>query len=155
MPRTSAPRIAATASRSIRRCRRRSPRYTTADYTGAGAIPGFGIDRGHLARSFDRTSASLDNAFTFYFSNIVPQAADLNQGPWAIMENVLGDLARLQNKEVYIIAGVAGNAGTVKNEGKIVIPASTWKVAVVMPRDQGLANIDDVTRPRGHRGDHA
>ena len=30
-----------------------------------------------------------------------------------------------------------------KNEGKIVIPASTWKVAVIMPRDQGLANIHD------------
>ncbi|HUQ83198.1 MAG TPA: DNA/RNA non-specific endonuclease [Gemmatimonadaceae bacterium] len=118
--------------------------YTTNDYTGAGAIAGYGIDRGHLARSFDRTSASLDNAYTFYFSNIVPQAADLNQGPWAIMENYLGDLARLQNKEVYIIAGVAGNKGTVKNEGKIVIPAFTWKVAVIMPRNQGLANIDDV-----------
>jgi DNA/RNA endonuclease G (NUC1) len=119
--------------------------YTTADYTGAGAIAGYGIDRGHLARSFDRTSASLDNAFTFYFTNIVPQAADLNQGPWAIFENVLGDLARLQNKEVYIIAGVAGNKGTVKNEGKIVIPAFTWKVAVIMPRNQGLANIDDAS----------
>ena len=121
------------------------PRYTTADYTGAGDIAGFGIDRGHLARSFDRTSASLDNAFTFYFTNIVPQAADLNQGPWAIMENFLGDLARLQNKEVYVVTGVAGNAGTVKNEGKIIIPAATWKVAVVMPRDQGLANIDDLS----------
>jgi DNA/RNA endonuclease G (NUC1) len=119
------------------------PRYTTANYTGAGDVAGFGIDRGHLARSFDRTSASLDNAFTFYFSNIVPQAADLNQGPWANLENFLGDQARFQNKEVYIIAGVAGNAGTVKNEGKIVIPTSTWKVAVIMPRDQGLANIDD------------
>jgi DNA/RNA endonuclease G (NUC1) len=119
-------------------------RYTTADYTGAGEVAGFGIDRGHLARSFDRTSASLDNAFTFLFTNIVPQAADLNQGPWANMENFLGDLARFQNKEVYIIAGVAGNAGTVKNEGKIVIPAQTWKVAVIMPRDQGLANITSV-----------
>ena len=116
-------------------------RYTTADYTGAGEIAGFGIDRGHLARSFDRTSASLDNAFTFLFTNIVPQAADLNQGPWAAMENFLGDQARFQNKEVYIIAGVAGNAGTVKNEGKIVIPAATWKVAVIMPRDQGLTNV--------------
>jgi len=120
-------------------------RYTTADYTGAGAIAGYGIDRGHLARSFDRTSASLDNAYTFYFTNIVPQAADLNQGPWAIMENFLGDLARLQNKEVYIVAGVAGNKGTVKNEGKIVIPAFTWKVAVIMPRNQGLANVDDLS----------
>jgi DNA/RNA endonuclease G (NUC1) len=115
--------------------------YTTADYTGAGTFHGYGIDRGHLARSFDRTSASLDNAMTFYFSNIIPQAADLNQGPWANMENYLGDLARFQNKEVYIIAGVAGSKGTIKNEGKITIPAKVWKVAVIMPRDQGLANI--------------
>jgi len=117
------------------------PRYTTADYTGAGAFAGFGIDRGHMARSFDRTSASLDNAFTFYFSNIVPQAADLNQGPWAILENFLGDLARFQNREVYIVTGVAGNQGTVKNEGKIVIPTSTWKVAVILPHDYGLADV--------------
>jgi DNA/RNA endonuclease G (NUC1) len=120
-------------------------RYTTADYTGAGAAAGYGIDRGHLARSFDRTAGALDNATTYYFSNIVPQASDLNQGPWALMENFLGDLARNQNKEVYIIAGVAGNKGTVKNEGKIVIPASTWKVAVIMPRDQGVANVDDLS----------
>ncbi|HEY3280455.1 MAG TPA: DNA/RNA non-specific endonuclease [Gemmatimonadales bacterium] len=117
--------------------------YTTADYTGAGAFHGFGIDRGHLARSFDRTSASLDNAFTFYFTNIVPQAADLNQGPWATLENFLGDLVRFQNREVYIIAGVAGNKGTIKNEGKIVIPNSTWKVAVILPHDHGLASIVD------------
>ena len=119
------------------------PRYTTADYTGAGAFAGFGIDRGHLTRSFDRTSASLDNAFTFYFSNVVPQASDLNQGPWANLETVLGDLVRFQGREVYIVAGVAGNAGTLKNEGKVVIPASTWKVAVILPHDQGLADIHD------------
>jgi DNA/RNA endonuclease G (NUC1) len=117
--------------------------YTTAEYTGAGAFHGFGIDRGHLARSFDRTSASLDNAFTFYFSNIVPQAADLNQGPWAALENFLGDLVRFQNREVYIIAGVAGNRGTIKDLGKIVIPTSTWKVAVILPHDHGLADIHD------------
>jgi DNA/RNA endonuclease G (NUC1) len=117
--------------------------YTTADYTGAGTFHGYGIDRGHLARSFDRTAGSLDNATTFYFTNIIPQAADNNQGPWAAMESYLGDFARLQNKEVYVIAGVAGSKGTVKNEGKITIPAHVWKVAVIMPRDQGLTNIDD------------
>lgn len=118
-------------------------RYTTADYTGAGAFHGYGIDRGHLARSFDRTAASLDNARTFYFTNIVPQAADLNQGPWANFENALGNLARTGGKEVYIVTGVAGSKGTVKNEGKIVIPTSTWKVAVIMPHDQGLADVVD------------
>lgn len=114
---------------------------TTADYTGAGAAAGYGIDRGHMVRSFDRTSANLDNAYTFYLSNVAPQASDLNQGPWAELENFLGDQARLQNKEVYVIAGVAGNKGTVKNEGKIVIPASTWKVAIIMPHGEGLADV--------------
>ena len=117
-------------------------RYTTADYTGAGAVAGFGIDRGHLARSFDRTSGSLDNARTFYFSNIIPQAADNNQGPWADFENHLGGLAQNGNREVYIVAGASGSQGTVKNEGLITIPATTWKVAVIMPRDRGLANVD-------------
>lgn len=117
-------------------------RYTTADYTGAGAFHGYGIDRGHLARSFDRTSGSLDNARSFLFSNIIPQAADNNQGPWATMENFVGDLARFQNKEIYVIAGASGSKGTVKNEGKITIPATTWKVVVILPRDQGLANVD-------------
>jgi DNA/RNA endonuclease G (NUC1) len=115
--------------------------YTTADYTGAGAFHGYGIDRGHLARSFDRTSGSLDNATTFYFTNIVPQAADLNQGPWAALETFLGDLARFEDREVYIVAGVAGSKGTVKDEGQITIPASTWKVALILPRDSGLASV--------------
>jgi len=119
------------------------PRYTTADYTGAGAFAGYGIDRGHLARSFDRSTGLLDNASTFYFSNIIPQAADNNQGPWAALENFLGDEARLNGKEVYIIAGASGNKGTVKGEGKITIPAYTWKVAVTVPANTGLAGIDD------------
>lgn len=118
--------------------------YTTADYTGAGTFQGFGIDRGHLARSFDRTTGSLDNATTYYFSNIIPQASDLNQGPWAEMENFLGDLARDQNKEVYIIAGPAGSQGTLKGEGRITLPAYSWKVAVIMPRDEGLADVSSV-----------
>jgi DNA/RNA endonuclease G (NUC1) len=122
-------------------------RYTTADYTGGGAFigPDVGLDRGHLARSFDRTSASLDNAATFYFTNIIPQFAHNNQGPWALLENYLGNLAQNQNKELYVIAGasvVKTPMTTVKNEGKIVIPDFVWKVAVIMPRNQGLANID-------------
>jgi DNA/RNA endonuclease G (NUC1) len=119
------------------------PHLTTNDYTGAGAAAGYGIDRGHLARSFDRTTGSLDNARTFLFDNIIPQASDQNQGPWAALENDLGDLARVQDKEVYIIAGAFGNKGTLKNEGKVVIPTYTWKVALILPRDHGLADIHD------------
>jgi DNA/RNA endonuclease G (NUC1) len=118
---------------------------TTADYTGAGAFAGYGIDRGHMARSHDFTSGSLDNARSYYLSNIIPQAADLNQGPWATLENYIGNRAENvgDNKEVYVIDGVAGSKGTVKNEGKIVMPASVWKVALILPRDRGLADIHD------------
>jgi DNA/RNA endonuclease G (NUC1) len=118
-------------------------RIDTNDYTGSGAFAGHGIDRGHLARSFDRTAGSLDNAATFLFTNIIPQTADQNQGPWAMLENELGNFARTQGREVYVIAGVAGSKGTLKNEGKVVIPAHTWKVALILPRDQGLASIRD------------
>ena len=59
------------------------PHLTTADYTDAGAFHGYGIDRGHMTRSFDRTTGSLDNARTYLLSNVVPQASDMNQGPWA------------------------------------------------------------------------
>lgn len=117
-------------------------RITTADYTGAGAVAGYGIDRGHLARSFDRTGAILDNAATFLFTNIIPQTADNNQGPWAALELALGARARTGTEVVYNIAGVAGSAGTVKNEGIITIPEYVWKVAVIMPRGQGLGNVD-------------
>jgi DNA/RNA endonuclease G (NUC1) len=123
-------------------------RYTTADYTGAGAAAGYGIDRGHLVRSFDREAGNLDNATTYYFSNIVPQAADNNQGPWAAFENFLGAFAQNGGSEVYVVAGASGSKGTVKDEGLITIPSAMWKVAIVMPRDQGLANVDshdDVT----------
>jgi DNA/RNA endonuclease G (NUC1) len=119
------------------------PQISTDDYTGSGAIAGYGIDRGHLARSFDRTAASLDNARSFLFTNIIPQASDQNQGPWAQLENHLGDFARLQNREVYVIAGVAGNKGSLKNLGLVTIPTHTWKVALILPRDQGLADVDD------------
>jgi DNA/RNA endonuclease G (NUC1) len=119
--------------------------YTTADYTGAGAFHGYGIDRGHLARSSDRDAGSLDNAVTYYFTNIVPQASDNNQGPWAKFETYLGNLADLQNKEVYVIAGVAGSRGTLKNEGKITIPEYVWKVAVIMPRNEGIEDVHDIS----------
>ena len=116
---------------------------TTADYTGAGAFHGYGIDRGHLVRSADRTAGSLDNAYTYYLSNIIPQAADQNQGPWADLETYLGNLARAGTHEIYVVAGVAGQLGTLKDEGKVVIPGSVWKVAVIMPRNQGLDEIQD------------
>jgi DNA/RNA endonuclease G (NUC1) len=107
----------------------------TSDYTNGG------YDRGHMTRSADRTVANVDNASTFYLTNIVPQQGDLNQGVWAQFENALGDSARA-GRAVYIITGPLYSRSKtltyIKNEGKIAIPDSTWKVAFVGPRNGGV-----------------
>ena len=115
------------------------PVIKTSDYTNGG------FDRGHMVRSADRTLTNGENGTTFYLSNVVPQQADLNQGVWANHENFIADLARVSNKEVYIITGPAfsGAIRTIKDEGKIRIPDFTWKIVIAMDRDKGLADLRD------------
>src|SRR5438309_8043963 len=106
----------------------------TSDYTNGG------FDRGHMTRSADRTAGNVDNAITFYLTNVVPQMGDLNQGVWARFENKLADSARA-GRAVYIITGPlysrAKGLTFLKNEGKVAIPDSTWKVALIGPRTGG------------------
>ncbi|MEP6779076.1 MAG: DNA/RNA non-specific endonuclease, partial [Gemmatimonadaceae bacterium] len=107
----------------------------TTDYTNGG------FDRGHMTRSADRTAGNTDNAATFYLTNVVPQIADLNQGVWASFENALADSAK-NGRAVYIITGPlysrANPLRFIKDEGKIAIPDSTWKVAVIGPDPAGV-----------------
>src|SRR5205809_1760104 len=106
----------------------------TSDYTNGG------FDRGHMTRSADRTAGNVDNAITFCLTNVVPQIGDLNQGVWARFENKLADSARA-GRAVYIITGPlysrAHGLTFLKNEGKVAIPDSTWKVALIGPRTGG------------------
>ncbi len=113
------------------------PVIKTSDYTNGG------FDRGHMMRSADRTATNFENATTFYLSNVVPQTADLNQGVWASHEIFLADLARVSNKEVFVITGPAftGAARTIKDEGKIRIPDFTWKIVVAITRDKGVSDL--------------
>ncbi|MDB4876641.1 MAG: non-specific endonuclease [Gemmatimonadetes bacterium] len=107
----------------------------TSDYTNGG------FDRGHMTRSADRTASNVENATTFYLTNVVPQQADLNQGVWAQFENALADSARA-GRAVYIVTGPLysrSHALTfIKNEGKVAIPDSTWKVAFIGPINGGV-----------------
>ena len=105
-------------------------------------------DRGHMAQSESRTTTDQENASTFLLTNILPQGAENNQGPWSKFENFLNDLARgtaadPTRHEIYLIAGglYGPNPGTLKDEGKVAIPDYTWKIAVVMPEGKGLADV--------------
>jgi endonuclease G len=108
-----------------------------------------GFDRGHMVPNADRdpeTSMPINQA-TFLMTNIIPQTPDNNQGPWANMENYLRTL--LPANELYIVAGGAGTGGTGSSgfattiaDGKVSVPAVTWKVVLVLPKQSG----DDVSR---------
>jgi endonuclease G len=113
-------------------------RVTTSNYTGTG------YDRGHLCPSGDRTATPSDNQATFLMTNIIPQAPDNNQGPWAELEDYCRDLVR-QGNELYIICGADGSLGAIA-AGRVNIPAYTWKVIVILPEgDDDLERISTDT----------
>lgn len=106
------------------------------DYIGSG------YDRGHMCPSGDRTNSVENNSATFLMTNIVPQLAASNQGPWNDFENYARALAS-QGNEVYIFAGPSGNIGTIAG-GRVVVPAATWKVVIVLPN--GSDDVQRVTK---------
>lgn len=122
-------------------------RITKGDYTGSG------YDRGHLCNSKDRTNTRANNDATFFMTNILPQAADNNQGPWVKLENFERELAG-QGKELYIYAGAFGTGGTGKNglkqtiaDGEVNVPKVFWKVMIVLPTGSNdLSRIKATTR---------
>lgn len=122
-------------------------RITKQDYNQSG------YDRGHLCNSKDRTKNKKNNDATFNMTNILPQAADNNQGPWVKLEDFGRQLAR-QGNELYIYAGAFGTGGTGRNgfkrtivDGEVNVPKVFWKVMVILPRgNNDLNRIDENTR---------
>jgi hypothetical protein len=115
---------------------------------------GSGFDRGHMTPNADRDkepSIPINQA-TFLMSNMVAQAPDNNQGPWADFENFLRTL--LPANELYIVSGPAGVGGTGSNgfansiaNGHVTVPSSTWKVVLVIPKgDNDLSRVTAATR---------
>ncbi|MBD1804076.1 DNA/RNA non-specific endonuclease [Microcoleus sp. FACHB-SPT15] len=103
-----------------------------------------GYDKGHMAPSADRTKNQADNSATFLMTNIVPQAPDNNQGPWAALEDYCRELVS-QGKELYIVAGPFGKSKAIA-QGKITVPTKTWKVIVVLDPGRGIGGISANTR---------
>ncbi|XP_028815597.1 endonuclease domain-containing 1 protein-like [Denticeps clupeoides] len=65
-----------------------------------------GFSRGHLNPSFGHRSY-LDSMATFTLTNVVPQWAESNNGPWAIQEGkVLKFLNRSCIGDAYIVTGI-------------------------------------------------
>lgn len=108
-------------------------RVTTSDYTNSG------YSRGHMVRSEERTWSTDQNKQTFLMTNILPQYQDLNGGPWYKFEQYLQTQAQTNNKEIYVVAGGYAYSGTLLSAGKVAIPTRNYKIALLMPYGQGLA----------------
>lgn len=104
-----------------------------------------GYDRGHMIPSADRTRSLKDNSATFLMTNIIPQSRDNNQETWRLLEQYCRELVN-QGHELYILSGGAGQKYAI-GRGKITIPATTWKVILVLERP-GLMVRDVTTQTR-------
>jgi len=114
-------------------------RMTPTFYTGSG------YDKGHVVPSADRSKSVEDNAATFLMTNIMPQTPDNNRNTWGNLEDYSRELVS-QGKELYIIAGSAGSQKQ-PLKGKVIIPATTWKIVVVLDRPgAGLSGVTTNTR---------
>lgn len=101
-----------------------------ADYIGANKV--LKVYRGHQA-PLAYLAGLLDWPALNYLSNITPQAAELNQGPWARLEDQERALAKAGNK-VFSVTGplYEKNIGKLPNSDKNhFIPSGYWKVTYI------------------------
>jgi endonuclease G, mitochondrial len=116
------------------------PQAQLADYSGSG------YQRGHMCPSADRTLTDVTNSQTFYLTNMVPQAGNNNQGPWADLEIVSRSLART-GKELFVISGGTFSASSNTIGAGVVVPDMTYKVVVVLDAvGQGPESVTASTR---------
>jgi endonuclease G len=116
------------------------PQAQLTDYSGSG------FDRGHMCPSADRTLTVPANSQTFYLTNMVPQAANNNRGPWEALESELRTLVQ-GGKELFIIAGGVYSSSSTTVGAGVAVPDKTFKVVVVLDSvGQGVASVTPGTR---------
>jgi endonuclease G, mitochondrial len=110
------------------------------DYVGSG------YDRGHMVRSEERTRTPDDNKATFLMTNILPQYHDLNAGPWLRLEEHCQELAQKSDRELFILSGGVFSKRPETIGKDVAVPESCFKIAVVLEKGQGAADITESTR---------
>ena len=117
-----------------------------------------GFDRGHMCPAGDRSSDMEALKATFVMTNLVPQSPANNRKGWEKFEAYCRSLVKQDaNKELFIVSGPNGEGGAGTegprrslpdnpnaNNPPVTVPASTWKVVMVLDKGQG-PNAD--TRP--------
>lgn len=91
-----------------------------------------GYDRGHMAASADFKWSKKALSESYYYSNIVPQNKELNQGTWNKLEMLIREWA-IENEEVLVVTGPVLNSGLRKlQQGsfQVSIPEYLFKIVL-------------------------
>ncbi len=124
------------------------PRATDADYRSSG------YDRGHLCPAGDNKWSSKAMEQSFLFTNICPQAPQLNRGDWNEMEIACRKWAQ-RHGEIYIVCGpvLYKQKHKIIGKNKVVVPEAFFKVVLCMngtPKAIGFIYKNaDGNRPKG------
>ncbi len=70
----------------------------------ARSYPSPDYDRGHQIPNADRNASATMQAQTFYFTNMTPQTAQLNQQPWAALERMARE-KWICSDTLYVVTG--------------------------------------------------
>jgi endonuclease G len=119
-------------------------RVTHADYTNSG------YDRGHMCPNADRNVTLDDAKQTFILTNIQPQKPDNNQGIWASFETYCRNLTNSTGREVLIMSGGYGSAGSIGTNA-VTVPTHNWKIAILVPAGSGSPITKINANPAGTR----
>lgn len=118
------------------------------DYTNSG------YDRGHMAPNYaiETRYGQQAQQETFLMSNIVPQKADLNRGPWRELEMKVAGRGGLANRfgGVWVITGPVYGGYSNRLRRGIEVPAAFYKIIIddMGGRPRALAFIIPQTAPR-------
>lgn len=119
-------------------------RVTHADYTNSG------YDRGHMCPNADRNVTLNDCTQTFILTNVQPQTPDNNEGIWANFETYCRNLTNSTGREVLIMSGGYGSAGTI-GTNVVTVPTYNWKIAILVPAGSGSPITKINANPAGTR----
>lgn len=124
------------------------PRAIDSDYVRSG------YDRGHMCPAGDNKWSAKAMGESFLFTNVCPQAPQLNRGDWNEMEQACRKWAK-ENGDIYIVCGPIFYKKRAKTIGKnkVAVPDAFFKVVLTMkgkPKAIGfIYKNGDGNRPKG------
>lgn len=148
-------------SRERRNSFRTDPRLTVEETARCRDYRSSGWDRGHGVAREDMNRTFRAQSYTFYLSNMTPQAAELNQGLWRWLEEAVRAWAR-KFREVHVMTGAVFDSQSPRHvpSGRVGIPDRYYKIvlrmeggglvslAIMLPnQEQGLPLPPGTPRP--------